>query len=162
VSRYRLAPGLICVLLSGCGPAGAPDSNGRDAARQAANLQQGTIIGVRKVTLNASDAVRLVADVAVDGFASTPVAARVVTRQGGLLSGDLAVSAGQRLSDETAAFEYIIRKADGDLICVTQKDAAPFVLRQKVRVVAGNHARVVPDFGIAAGTRIATSEKPSG
>ena len=41
-----------------------------------------------------------------------------------------------------------MRKANGDLLSVTQKDAVPLAIGQKVLVIAGNQARVVPDYTV--------------
>ena len=47
------------------------------------------------------------------------------------------------------AFEYIVRKSGGELLSVTQVDAKPLVLGQKVLVITGNQARIVPDYTVA-------------
>jgi outer membrane lipoprotein SlyB len=60
--------------------------------------------------------------------------------------GGIAGSAAEHVSGDTRAFEYIVRKPNGDLLSVTQKDEVPLVIGQKVLVIAGNQARVVPDY----------------
>jgi outer membrane lipoprotein SlyB len=37
---------------------------------------------------------------------------------------------------------------NGDLLSVTQRDELPLALGQKVLVIAGNQARVVPDYTV--------------
>ncbi len=41
-------------------------------------------------------------------------------------------------------------RPNGDLVSVTQKDKTPLVLGQKVLVIAGTQARVVPDYTVPA------------
>lgn len=55
-------------------------------------------------------------------------------------------------------FEYIVRKANDDLVSVTQTDKTPLALWQKVRVIAGNRARVVPEYAALAGVGAIRSE----
>jgi len=42
-----------------------------------------------------------------------------------------------------------VRKPNGDLLSVTQREPVPIPLGQKVLVIAGNQARVVPDYSAA-------------
>ena len=67
---------------------------------------------------------------------------------GGALVGGIAGSAAEHVVGDTRAFEYIVRKPNGDLLSVTQKDAEPLAVGQKVLVIAGNQARVVPDYTV--------------
>ena len=53
-----------------------------------------------------------------------------------------------RVVNDTSAFEYIVRKPNGDLLSVTQKDEVPLTLGQKVLVISGKQARVVPDYTV--------------
>jgi outer membrane lipoprotein SlyB len=69
---------------------------------------------------------------------------------GGTLLGGLVGTAAEHATADTNAFEYIVRKSNGDLISVTQKDTVPLVVGQKVLVIAGNQARVVPDYTVNA------------
>jgi outer membrane lipoprotein SlyB len=62
------------------------------------------------------------------------------------LVGAMAGSTVEHMSGDTKAFEYIVRKPGGDLISVTQKDVTPLALGQKVLVIAGTQARIVPDY----------------
>jgi outer membrane lipoprotein SlyB len=43
-------------------------------------------------------------------------------------------------------YEYIIKKGNGDLLSVTQKDETPLAVGQHVLVIAGPQARVVADY----------------
>jgi outer membrane lipoprotein SlyB len=65
---------------------------------------------------------------------------------GGALLGSLVGTAAERASANTDAVEYIIRKTDGELVSVTQRDQVPIPLGTSVLVITGNQARVVPDY----------------
>jgi outer membrane lipoprotein SlyB len=65
---------------------------------------------------------------------------------GGSLVGGLVGTATEHTVSDTKAFEYIVRKPNNDLLSVTQKDDTPLALGQKVLVIAGTQARVVPDY----------------
>jgi outer membrane lipoprotein SlyB len=62
--------------------------------------------------------------------------------------GGIAGSAAEHVVGDTRAFEYIVRKPNGDLLSVTQKDTEALAIGQKVLVIAGNQARVVPDYTV--------------
>ncbi len=69
---------------------------------------------------------------------------------GGSLVGGIAGNAAEHVTGDTHAFEYIVRKSNGDLLSVTQKDEMPLAVGQKVLVISGNQARVVPDYTVPA------------
>jgi outer membrane lipoprotein SlyB len=73
-----------------------------------------------------------------------------ITALGGSLVGGLAGSAVEHATADTAAFEYIVRKSNNELVSVTQKDKAALALGLHVLVIAGNQARIVPDYTVAA------------
>ena len=52
-----------------------------------------------------------------------------------------------------------MRKPNGDLLSVTQKDEVPLKLGQKVLLIAGNQARIVPDYTVTTDTQ--AKETPS-
>ena len=79
------------------------------------------------------------------------------TALGGSLIGGIAGSTVEHATSDTDAYEYIVRKPNADLVSVTQKDQTPLALGQKVLVIAGNQARVVPDYTVSLP---ATAEKP--
>jgi outer membrane lipoprotein SlyB len=78
---------------------------------------------------------------------------------GGSLLGGLAGSATEHVTGDTKAFEYIVRKANGDLISVTQTDDQPLTLGQHVLVISGQQARIVPDYTVPVAA--AKTEKPA-
>lgn len=149
---------IIIIFLAGmsaCGPSYSPDTYASNAAQQANKVEQGVVVGVRSVAVSAAGTVGTLAGAAVGGIAGSQVGVGPVSAfsaLGGSLVGGLAGSTAEHVSADTSAFEYIVRKPNGDLVSVTQKDKTPLVLAQKVLVIAGVQARVVPDYTVPPAT----------
>nr|WP_294508208.1 hypothetical protein [uncultured Rhodopila sp.] len=144
-----LSLGLVLTGLSACGPTYSPDTYASNAVQQANKVEQGVVIGVRDVAVSASGTVGTVTGAAAGGIAGSQMGtgpASAFSSLGGALVGGIAGSAIEHASADTKAFEYIVRKGNGDLVSVTQKDTTPLALGQHVLVIAGNQARVVPDY----------------
>ena len=130
-----LMSGLVLASVPGCGPSHPPDAN--NAAGQPVKAESGVVVGTRPVAVSA-----LGSAAAMTGSTARvrPINAFMV------LSGSMAGGAAvETLRGSTKAFEYIVRKPDGDLICVTQRDKTPLAAGQRVLLVIGTQARVVPD-----------------
>ena len=161
--RRLLAATLLLAALSGCGPSYSPNAYSVTAVQQANTVAQGVVIGLRSVKVSAAGTVGTLTGAAAGGIAgsqavSGPVSA--FTALGGALVGGIAGSAVEHTTADTTAYEYIIRKASGDLVSVTQKDKTPLALGQKVLVISGNQARVVPDYTVPPESEGATATKP--
>jgi outer membrane lipoprotein SlyB len=152
-------------LLAGCGPSYSPDTYSAAAVQQANKVEQGVVVGVRNVGVSASGAVGTVTGAAAGGIAGSQAAPSPIsafTALGGSLVGGIAGSAVEHATADTTAFEYIVRKGNGDLVSVTQKDKTPLALGQKVLVIAGTQARVVPDYTVPPPAPVvATVDTPS-
>jgi outer membrane lipoprotein SlyB len=137
--------------LSGCGPSYSPDTYASNAAQQANKVEQGVVVGVRGVGVSAAGTVGSVTGAAAGGIAGSQLGVGPVSAfsaLGGSLVGGIGGSAVEHVTADTKAFEYIVRKPNGDLISVTQRDKTPLVLGQKVLVIAGVQARIVPDYTV--------------
>jgi outer membrane lipoprotein SlyB len=137
--------------LTGCGPSYSPNTYASNAAQQAAKVEEGVIAGVRPVQISAQGAVGGVAGAAAGGVAGSQVGAgptSAFAAIGGSVLGGLAGVAAEHIVGDTNGFEYIVRKANGDMISVAQKDEKPLPVGQKVLVIAGPQARVVPDYTV--------------
>jgi outer membrane lipoprotein SlyB len=149
---------LICAAvatLGGCGPSYSPNTYATDAVQQAAKVDPGVIVGVRKVDISASGTTGAVVGGAAGGVAGSQVgegAEKALTTLGSTLVGGIAGSSAEHVISDTTAFEYIVREPKGDLVSVTQKDRVPLAIGQKVLVIAGKQARVVPDYTVAVDT----------
>jgi outer membrane lipoprotein SlyB len=142
---------LLLAGILGCGPSYSPDTYASNAAQQANKVEQGVVVGVRPVAVSAAGTVGTVTGAAAGGIAGSqtglgPISA--FTALGGSLVGGIGGSAVEHMTADTTAFEYIVRKPNGDLVSVTQKDKTPLVLGQKVLVIAGTQARVVADYTV--------------
>jgi outer membrane lipoprotein SlyB len=151
--RGLFVAALLMSGLAGCGPNYSPDTYASNAVQQANPVQQGVVVGVRSVGVSAAGTVGTVTGAAAGGIAGSqaaPSPLSAFTALGGSLVGGIAGSAVEHSTADTTAFEYIVRKGNGDLVSVTQKDKTPLALGQKVLVIAGTQARVVPDYTVPA------------
>jgi outer membrane lipoprotein SlyB len=147
---------LLLAAVSGCGPDYSPNTYATDAVQQASKVDQGVVVGVRQVDISASGTAGAVVGGAAGGVAGSQVgsgAQKALTTLGSTLVGGIAGSAAEHAMNDTSAFEYIVRKPNGDLLSVTQKDTTPLALGQKVLVIAGKQARVVPDYTVDVGAK---------
>ena len=150
IARLTLIAALAAGL-AGCGPDYSPNTYASNAVQQANKVDQGVVVGVRQVDVSASGAVGTVTGAAAGGIAGAQVgngATSAFTALGGSLVGGLAGAAAEHATSDTKAFEYIVRKTNGDLLSVTQKDDVPLAIGQKVLVIAGDQARVVADYTV--------------
>ena len=142
---------LVLAGLAGCAPSYSPDTYASNAAQQANKVEQGVVAGVRPVGVSATGTVGTITGAAAGGIAGSQVAsgaAAAFTSLGGALVGGLGGSAVEHMTADTSAFEYIVRKTNGDLVSVTQRDKTPLALGEKVLVIGGTQARVVPDYTV--------------
>jgi outer membrane lipoprotein SlyB len=147
--------------MSACGPSYSPDTYASNAAQQANKVEQGVVVGMRKVAVSAAGTVGTLTGAAAGGIAGSQVGVGPISAfsaLGGSLVGGLAGSTAEHATGDTSAFEYIVRKPNGDLVSVTQKDKTPLVLGQKVLVIAGVQARVVPDYTVPPATPATSGE----
>src|SRR5215472_592323 len=148
----RLArPVALGITLAACGPDYSPNTYATNAVQQANKVDHGVIVGVREVGVSASGTAGAAVGGAAGGIAGAQAGSGATSAfgaLGGALVGGIAGSAAEHVVGDTRAFEYIIRKLNGDLLSVTQKDAEPLTVGQKVLVIAGNQARVVPDYTV--------------
>ena len=144
---------LVCLLgLAGCHPDYSANSYSSNAVQQANKVDQGVIVGRRSVGVSASGTTGAVTGAAAGGIAGSQVGGTAVTSAfgalGGSVVGGLVGTAVEKTSADVTAFEYVVRKSNGDLLSVTQQDKAPLEVGQKVLVIAGNQARIVPDYTV--------------
>ena len=116
----------LAVSLVGCGPDYSPNTYASNAVQQANKVDQGVIVGVREVGVSASGTTGAVIGGAAGGIAGAQAGTGTTSAfgaLGGALVGGIAGSAAEHVVGDTRAFEYIVRKPNGDLLSVTQKDA---------------------------------------
>ena len=139
------------ITLAGCAPSYSPNTYANNAAQQANKVESGVIAGVRKVKISASGTVGGVAGAAAGGVAGAQIGAGTgssFATIGGSLLGGIAGATTEHIIGDTNGFEYIVRKANGELISVAQKDDKPLWVGEKVLVIAGPQARIVADYTV--------------
>ncbi len=155
---------LLAVALTGCSPSYSPDTYAGGAVQQANKVEQGIVVGARRVGVEASGATGAVTGGAAGGIAGSqaPVGTALTTL-GGTLVGGLIGAGVEKAAGNTTAFEYIVRKPNGELLSVTQRDAVRLAVGQRVLVIAGSQARIVPDYTIytEASPRAAIESRPA-
>jgi outer membrane lipoprotein SlyB len=152
MARSRAALLILCLTapLAACGPDYSPNTYSGAAAQQANKVDQGVVVGVRRVDIRAQTTTGAVTGGAVGGIAGSQAPGSGVVSAigalGGSLIGGIVGSSVEQSATDTTAYEYIVRKPNGELVSVTQKDEIPLSLGQHVLVIAGNQARIVPDY----------------
>jgi outer membrane lipoprotein SlyB len=149
--------------LSGCGPDYSPNTYAAVAVQQANKVEQGVIVGVRAVGVSAPGVVGTATGAAAGGIVGSQTPGDVGSAFGGLggaLVGGLVGSAVEHTTSDSTAYEYIVRKPNGDLLSVTQQDTAALTVGQKVLLIDGKQARIVPDYTVALPSTISAGSSP--
>ena len=146
---------LVLFGLSACGPNYSPNTYASTAVQQAAKVEQGVVVGVRRVAIAAQGATGALAGAAAGGAVGSQLpsgggVAATLGAIGGSLLGGIVGSGVEKATGETVAFEYIVRKPSGELVSVTQHDAVALALGTRVLVIAGSQARIVADYTVPA------------
>lgn len=138
------------LLLAACGQRFSPDAYATRAVQQMNRVEQGVVIGRRNVAVQADGTTGATSGAAAGGIIGAQSPGGDMTRAiggvGGALVGGLFGAATERVAGDTTATEYIVRKTNGDLVSVTQRDATPLDIGQRVLVIGGAQARIVPDY----------------
>ncbi|MCO6419426.1 hypothetical protein JYK14_25160 [Siccirubricoccus sp. KC 17139] len=140
----------VLALLAGCTSDYSPDTYATRAVQQANKVEQGTVVGRREVQVSAEGSTGAATGAAAGGAlgAQTPGGgiASALGGVGGALIGGLVGTAAEHAAVDIKAFEYVVRTGKGELVSVTQRDRTPLVVGQRVLVITGNQARIVPDY----------------
>lgn len=151
--QLALIAGTVALALGGCSPDFSPNTYNAAAVQQANKVEQGVVVGVRDVDVKVSGNTGAAAGAATGGIVGSQLPGSSVTSAigavGGGLLGGLLGSGVERASGDTKAYEYIVRKPNNELVSVTQTDKTPLALGQRVLVIAGSQARIVPDYTTA-------------
>ncbi|MBC4014343.1 hypothetical protein [Siccirubricoccus deserti] len=148
--QHRLPLLAVLALLAGCKSDYSPDTYATRAVQQANRVEQGMVVGRREVQVSAEGSTGAATGAAAGGVlgAQTPGGGigAALGGVGGALIGGLIGTATEHVVVDTKAFEYVVRTAKQELVSVTQRDTTPLVVGQRVLVIAGNQARIVPDY----------------
>jgi outer membrane lipoprotein SlyB len=141
---------LLPLALAACGPRFSPDAYATRAVQQANRVEQGVIIGRRTVRVQMEGTTGAATGGAAGGIIGSQAPggnmAGAIGAVGGALVGGLFGTAAERVAGDTTAFEYIVRKTNGELVSVTQRDEQALDVGLRVLVIAGAQARIVADY----------------
>ena len=150
-------PFAAAALLAACSPDYSPNTCNGDAVQQAAKVEAGHRGGrAQKIGVSAQGVVGAATGAAAGGAVEFADARRRRHRGAGRgrqhgLIGGLVGTAAEHASDDTTAYEYVVREPKGDLVSVTQQDAVPLQIGTHVLVIAGKQARIVRDYTVRRG-----------
>jgi outer membrane lipoprotein SlyB len=150
--------------LAACGPRYSADTYATRAVQQANKVEQGTVVGRRPVKVSAEGSTGAAAGAAAGGVLGAQAPGGGIISAlggvGGALVGGLVGTAAEHTVVDTRAYEYVVRTGKGDLLSVTQTDTTPLAVGQKVLLIAGNQARIVPDYTSEPAALAARAETP--
>lgn len=143
---------LAVLALEGC-RSYSPNSYSPAGAQQVSKVDLGVVESYRAVDISEQglgSGIGAGAGAAAGGLGGSSVGHGVgsgLAALGGALVGGAVGLFAEHAVTDTQAFEYIVRKQNGDLIAITQKDAQPLGVGQRVRVIYGVQARIIPEAG---------------
>ncbi len=144
----------LTLALTGCGPDYSPNTYNGSAMQQANKVDTGIVVGFREVRISDDGTVGVVTGGAAGGILgaemSSPTVPTALAALGGTVVGGVLGSTIQHATGDTTGWEYIVREPKGELISVTQREPKPIAIGQKVLVIEGKQARIVPDYSTAA------------
>jgi outer membrane lipoprotein SlyB len=140
--------------LAGCTPDYSPNTYNGSAVQQANKVDTGIVIGYREVRISDDGTVGAVTGGAAGGIlgaqASSPTVPTALVALGGTVVGGVVGATVQHVAGDTKGWEYIVREPKGDLVSVTQREPTPIAIGQRVLVIEGKQARIIPDYATAS------------
>ncbi|SMF34603.1 outer membrane lipoprotein SlyB [Azospirillum oryzae] len=150
--------------LAGCTSDYSPNTYASSAVQQANKVEPGVVVGFRQVAISANGTVGAVSGGAAGGILGAQVGSggmnAALGTVGGTAIGGLLGTAMEHIAGDTTGWEYIVRKSNGDLLSLTQKEPQPLPIGQKVLVITGSQARIVPDYSSPADPAPAKPDSP--
>jgi len=165
VGRFGPAAVVMLAALAACAPDYSPNTYASNAVQLANKVETGIVVGFREVEISANGTVGAVTGGAVGGILGSQVGTLgfnpALGGVGGSAVGGLIGNTFVHVGADTTGWEYIVRKSNGDLLSVTQREPQPIPLGQKVLVITGPQARIVPDYSIPVAPPAApTNDRP--
>jgi outer membrane lipoprotein SlyB len=156
MTQFRHIPLLITVfVVAACSPDISPDKYSMGAVQQANDVERGVIVGVRKIAVSADTTAGTAIGAAAGGISGSQTGSGVgaaLGALGGSVVGGIVGSTTEHGTADTTAYEYVVQEPKDKLVSVTQKDEKPLPIGQKVLVIAGKQARIVPDYTVGIQT----------
>ena len=141
---------LTCLLgLAACASGDySPNTYASNAVQYANKVEPGAVVGYRQVAISSNGNIGAVTGGAAGGVLGSEYGGNALAAVGGTAVGALVGSAIDHATGDTTGWEYIVRKNSGDMLSVTQREKKPLELGQKVLVIIGPQARVIPDYSV--------------
>jgi outer membrane lipoprotein SlyB len=149
---YSLPLALVTGLLAGCAGDYSPNTYASNAVQLANRVESGIVVGYREVAISAKGNIGAVSGGAAGGILGAQYADSALAALGGSTVGAIVGTTLDHATGDTQGWEYIVRKGSGDMLSVTQREKKPLVLGQKVLVIMGPQARVIPDYSVIPDT----------
>ncbi len=151
--------------LAGCSSDYSPNTYASNAVQQANRVEPAVVAGYRQVSISANGTVGAVTGGAAGGILGAQVGSAgfnsALGTVGGTAIGSLIGTTLEHFSGDTTGWEYIVRKPNGELLSLTQREPKPLPVGQKVLVITGSQARIVPDYSVPAEAPPAAAEPPA-
>lgn len=148
VRLFRHLPPLcfIAFAVSGCASNYSPNTYRSTAVQLANKVETGQVVGYREIAISTNGTVGAVTGGAAGGVLGAQYADSALIAVGTSAVGLVVGNAIDHAVGDTTGWEYIVRKANGEMLSVTQREKKPLELGQRVLVILGPQARVVPDY----------------
>lgn len=140
---------MISSLVTGCGMNVSPNTYDACEAGVASKAVHGTVIGKRRVNIDARGGVGGLAGTAAGAIGGSAIGggdrAHLLGAVGGAVLGGVIGNAIDKKVNTHQAYEYIVRLRSGSTISVAQAQELEFQINQPVMVIYGPTTRIVPD-----------------
>lgn len=142
----------ITSLLTACAPNISPNSYDVCEAGRASRVVPGTIIGKRKVKIDANSGAGGLAGAAAGAVGGSAIGggdrAHIAGAIGGAVLGGLIGNQIDKKVNSKLAYEYIVKLVDGETISVAQAQDLEFFMHEPVLIIYGATTRIVPDESV--------------
>ncbi|GGF25798.1 hypothetical protein GCM10011611_34840 [Aliidongia dinghuensis] len=148
MARSGCGLALVALMLNACQNGYSPDHYSSASMQQASKVDRATVQSVRSVDVDGTAGAGALVGGAAGGIGGSSFGSgggSAAATLGGVLVGAAIGALVEKSATDTQAFEYIVQKQNGDLMSVTQKDAQPLAVGQKVMLIYGVKARLIPD-----------------
>lgn len=150
--------------LAGCTSDYSPNTYSSAAVQQANKVEPGVVVGYRQISISANGTVGAVTGGAAGGILGAQVGPggfnSALGTVGGSAIGTILGTSLEHIAGDTTGWEYIVRKPNGELLSLSQREPQPIPIGQKVLVITGGQARIIPDYQ-SLGDGTAPADKPA-
>ncbi len=134
--KKTLCSALVCLVLTACGVGDTNTTYSRYDIGQQASVQYGTIISMRPVNVKGSSTVGTIGGAVAGGAAGSMIggntAINIIGATGGALLGGLIGGTAEQAVTKDTAYEFIVRKQNGQDVAVVQSNENQFRVGDRV------------------------------